>query len=606
MNKQKRVIVFCVALVAYLAITGIAAFQSQHKDSQKRKKTEYPIVDYSASQPTDLTKREKRRKKGEKYNNAVLPIKPSPGTVFQNIPEHFPAGTAALPVSQSAAVIIGTVTDAQAHLSPDKSYVYSEFDVLIDEVVKNDDQSPLTAGKSVAVERPGGRVKVPSGSIHEYRTTLNPLDVGSRYTLFLVYRGKDYQVFTGYRMQLGRVFPLDDITLFSRYENAGEQAFLADLHQAAGKDKQPSSVDHPPSMIRAPERPIEPDPPPEPDPGGDCQLPQPPACVTPRSDLRPRFSSGTVTVTYNPDHFSPDQVKALQNGYMVWNGLGGVMFTELTANRTRPPEEATNTLHFESADVVRTPSGSPRDAIAYPSEHCDSNGRCRMRTLVVVRRGVQLTEKAWCQNGGSIEWNFYEQLISHETGHPLGLADTYTDTQSFRGNSVMDGPSYHLRNGITVCDREAVRQAYASSDACPKSSTVGVYSICPDPTPTPTPPPGGCTDQDRDGVCYFDDCDDNNPYVAFDSDGDHYCYPEDCNDYDAGIHPGTNISRVEWYGEDRNCNGTDDFIELYGNGGGGGGGGGSNCVEWYWYYYESRDGGRTWHLVDVQYAFTQC
>lgn len=168
----------------------------------------------------------------------------------------------------------------------------------------------------------------------------------------------------------------------------------------------------------------------------------------------------------------------------------------------------------------------------------------------------------------------------------------------------MAGVSYHFRDSlITSCDRAAAEAVY-SDDSCPKSSTVGVYSICSDPTPTPTPPPGGCTDQDRDGVCYFDDCDDNNPYVAFDSDGDHYCYPEDCSDYDASIHPGTNISRVEWYGEDRNCNGTDDFIEIYG--GGGGGGGGSNCVEWYWYYYESRDGGRTWHLVDVQYAFTQC
>lgn len=147
MRKQKRMIVFCMALVACLTITGIAAFQGQRRDGQKRKKAEYPVVDYNAPEIADAAKREKRRKKEKKYDDALVPIDPSLGTLRQYTPFHFPSDITPLPVSISAAVIVGTVTDAQAHLSPDKSNVYSEFNVLVDDVVKNDAHNTYSSGK---------------------------------------------------------------------------------------------------------------------------------------------------------------------------------------------------------------------------------------------------------------------------------------------------------------------------------------------------------------------------------------------------------------------------------------------------------------------------
>lgn len=331
-------------MLVLVTVTGIAAFQSQNREAP-RKKAQYPVVDYNAPEPADPQERAKRRKKGEKYDNALMPINPSAEEVFQNEVEHFLPGTPALPVSQSAAVIIGTVTKSQAHLTPDKSYVYSEFDVLVDEVVKNDTQSPITTGKAVPVERPGGRVLMPSGRIHEYRTTLEPLEVGGRYALFLIRRGDDYQVFAGYKIEGGKIFPVDDY--FKLYEGASEEDFMRDLRQATtphevmGLGYSPTATA--PETVTVGDEPTDS----ESDPGGDCQLPAPPACVQPPNDQRPRFAPGTVTVTYNPDHFSPEQVQAIRNGYMVWNGLGGVNFTEPSPNKNRPAPGAANTLHFE-------------------------------------------------------------------------------------------------------------------------------------------------------------------------------------------------------------------------------------------------------------------
>ena len=49
--------------------------------------------------------------------------------------------------------------------------------------------------------------------------------------------------------------------------------------------------------------------------------------------------------------------------------------------------------------------------------------------------------------------------------------------------------------------------------------------------------------------------------VCSDEDGDGYCDDQDCNPYDPNIYPGAPIY-CEW-GQDRNCNGIDDYVECY-------------------------------------------
>jgi hypothetical protein len=203
----------------------MAGLQSGSREPQ-HKKPPYPVVDYNAPEPSEPDKRAKRREKGKKYDKAIMSVNPSPELTEQIQHIHFPPEITALPVSISAAVIVGKVTDAQAHLSPDKTGVYSEFDVLVDEVIKNDNKSPLNTGCTVAVERPGGRVRIPTGQVQEYKTNLNALEVGSRYALFLVRIGNDFRVLTGYKIDAGKVSPLDDLPVFSRYKDATEASFF--------------------------------------------------------------------------------------------------------------------------------------------------------------------------------------------------------------------------------------------------------------------------------------------------------------------------------------------------------------------------------------------
>lgn len=144
-----------------------------------------------------------------------------------------------MPVKISAAVIIGEVTDAQAHLSDDRTKIYSEFVVQIQQVLKNDYKAPLCPGNSVVVERSGGRVQFPSGKVVVSATNHQDLPrSGRRYVFFLTHEGPDardyddFHILTGYELRDGKVFPLDKPGSghpMTAYKGANETSLLNDL-----------------------------------------------------------------------------------------------------------------------------------------------------------------------------------------------------------------------------------------------------------------------------------------------------------------------------------------------------------------------------------------
>jgi hypothetical protein len=146
------------------------------------------------------------------------------------IPEgqfNFPA----LPVAQSAVIVVGEVLDAQAHLSEDKTNVFSEFTVRIGNVFKSDVSLP---GTEITVERLGGYVKYPDGRRLLYRvgTTLMPR-VGGRYLFFLTASPQlDLSILTAYELATDGVSPLDSSARFEEFKGKDEAAFLAALNKA--------------------------------------------------------------------------------------------------------------------------------------------------------------------------------------------------------------------------------------------------------------------------------------------------------------------------------------------------------------------------------------
>lgn len=199
-------------------------------------------ANYADPGPADPGERAKRRARGAGYNNRPGPLRePSQDVEALGVNDSWLQGMEALPVAKSDAVVVGEVLQAQSHLSPDKTGVYTEYDIRVGEVLKQSLAAPLTAGGSVSAKRDGGRVRFPSGRVQVYVPHYQGvLRAGGQYVLFLKDDGKErgLYILTGYELSGDRVNPLDGVNLnpgatelpqFARYKAAERASFMSEL-----------------------------------------------------------------------------------------------------------------------------------------------------------------------------------------------------------------------------------------------------------------------------------------------------------------------------------------------------------------------------------------
>lgn len=223
-----------ITMTALLVING----QKQSKTEDEPDLSQFPTLDYQNRKAANSS--EKQQKRSKKYNSRAPVITEETDTIFHI--SDWDLRLPALPVKLSPAVIIGEVTEAQAHFSDDQTDVYSEFIVQVSEVLKNDDKTALAAGTSVIVERSGGRVRFPSGKVMVSASNNQDLPrIGKRYLFFLTHEGpeariyEDFFILTGYELRDGRVSPLDKAGRgYAAYKRASETLLLNDLAVAVG------------------------------------------------------------------------------------------------------------------------------------------------------------------------------------------------------------------------------------------------------------------------------------------------------------------------------------------------------------------------------------
>ena len=231
-GKPKFVLLGVIAATALITFYTFAAITGQNQP-QPRQATEVestllPMVDYNNLKRSSTEGPVIRQARGKRYDASPMNVRELPRNIEQlPLINHFWWGLSSIPAEQSDAIIIGEVTEAQAYLSTDKTGVYSEFVITVEQTLK---ASESVIPASIVVERPGGAVRFPSRRIIRYEIQNQGMPrVGRRYLLFLKQNseGDDYFVLTGYGFRKDRVVPLDNIEgLFSRHENLSESAFL--------------------------------------------------------------------------------------------------------------------------------------------------------------------------------------------------------------------------------------------------------------------------------------------------------------------------------------------------------------------------------------------
>jgi hypothetical protein len=239
----------------------------------------------------------------------------------------------------------------------------------------------------------------------------------------------------------------------------------------------------------------------------------------------------------------------------IWNAVVGYHdpnvnltgATELWNNATSGTNHApyyfqVNQSFFSHTDIyisrVDNPSGGCADIAWNPSGHY-----WQMRLATALK---------------NLPHEWIAAVIAHELGHALGLTNVGTDCV----DTIMDG---HKPNSceqfvkaVQAKDVEMARKHKNDKEHCTAQSQPTVIPVG---EGNPTPTPVACVDNDNDGVCAAQDCNDSNASARFDVDGDGYCDNVDCNDANPQVYPGAPLDPETTGGEDRNCNGQDDYDE---------------------------------------------
>lgn len=205
----------------------------------------FPTVHFEKPEPSDFEERTRRRIKNGRYDKFGFAIKdPSPSIGEETFENEWSLQTEALPAKRSSAVVVGEVIAAEAHLSNDKSGVYSEFTVRVNEVLKSAGSEQLQPSALITIDRAGGFVSYANRHKRLYRIAGQNMPlVGQRYLFFLDApdESPNHHIITGYELGAGGVSPLDESRRMNIYKGMDEAAFLKAVLNAIAQAPQMNS-----------------------------------------------------------------------------------------------------------------------------------------------------------------------------------------------------------------------------------------------------------------------------------------------------------------------------------------------------------------------------
>jgi hypothetical protein len=243
-------IVTLLVLVLFSTVFESHAQQNKLKDYDKKptKYSDAPAKGEFQNQSSELASDQDRRVIREsRYKNTYPEITDPANSGTTEPGEDYVVGITdyagpldPFPVAPSAAIVIGTVLSGKAFVSKDRTYVYSDYQVRVDRILKQDATANLALGEQIVVSRGGGTIHFPSGHTRNYIKNGEGFPaIGSQYLFFL---GKpnfpqhEYEQIIGslYQLSDGKVHPLDDEQL-TPFDDMSDVVFLSKVEQAITK-----------------------------------------------------------------------------------------------------------------------------------------------------------------------------------------------------------------------------------------------------------------------------------------------------------------------------------------------------------------------------------
>ncbi|HEX5964839.1 MAG TPA: hypothetical protein VFY51_02870 [Pyrinomonadaceae bacterium] len=183
------------------------------QSGEPQRKVDTDVID-EEPEPSDPAERAARIAKNVRYNGGGTDLTIQQSENTEIFFEHVWPAVDFIPAEDSALVVAGQVVKVQPYLSGDRSRIYTEITIAIDDLLKTDNNNRVAVNKTVVIDRPGGALKLRTGRIARDGRVVENLGkpaLDKRYVFFAcaVNDGKDVSLIKSYELLNGKVYTND-------------------------------------------------------------------------------------------------------------------------------------------------------------------------------------------------------------------------------------------------------------------------------------------------------------------------------------------------------------------------------------------------------------
>jgi hypothetical protein len=240
---RKLVLTMKVVLALLLFASGLLVVQHTFARKQGaqnpkpvRPRMDLPVTTLQSSDTATIDELETRRRM--RYNSSQKATIDEQKIATCSLPI-ISANMGDLPLNRTDTIVMGSVTTARAVLSADRTNIFSQFTVQIENTIKGSVPS-----RTITLERHGGAVVLDSGARIERGGCYNRMPaIGHAYIFFLQSQPDtdDFKIITAFEIKNDTVYALDgtdsstDETMkeFKRFDGKTTEAFLNQIAKGA-------------------------------------------------------------------------------------------------------------------------------------------------------------------------------------------------------------------------------------------------------------------------------------------------------------------------------------------------------------------------------------
>ena len=184
--------------IVLLIVAGVGASQLQEKD---KKTSQAEVADATPIQPGVMTEKQKQHSKLYKQYGTATKIQDALKLDDDEIQIRsglgFPFSISGQPRSHvdeikritcaADTIVLGTVQRSASQITAGQSFLFTDYVLLVQQVLKNNSRSLIKQEAEINITRPGGAVLIGNKRITAIDESFLPLRQGKQYLLFLRY-----------------------------------------------------------------------------------------------------------------------------------------------------------------------------------------------------------------------------------------------------------------------------------------------------------------------------------------------------------------------------------------------------------------------------------